>query len=154
MLSRKYELPPFLAGRCNHEVYLRWLSRKAIAHVRRDRARGNLAATREEYMRVIHKAVRSGGENDAYTGEPLAWELISKYDNEASKQGRRVYMKTLSMLPTVDHVGDGTGPADFVICSWRTNDCKSSLSYDELIEFCQAILAHQERTQKLRSEAG
>jgi hypothetical protein len=93
-------------------------------------------------MRAIHEAVKSSGGNDAYTGEPLAWELISTFDNEAARQGGRDYKRTLSMLPTVDHVGDGTGPADFVICSWRTNDCKSDLSHDDLVKFCRAVLSH------------
>lgn len=142
MPSAKYRFPEFLTGRCDPAAYSRWLDRKARAHVIRDRARGNVTATREAYMLAIHAAVVASGGKDAYTGEPLAWELISTYDNDGSKAGRRAYKRALAALPTVDHVGDGTGPADFVICSWRTNDCKNDLTRDELVAFCRAVLAH------------
>lgn len=56
-MSRKYELPAFLVGTTTQEQYERWLRRKAVAHVRRDRKRGNLSATNEEYNIEIHRAV-------------------------------------------------------------------------------------------------
>jgi hypothetical protein len=142
MPSKKYPLPLFLVGRCEPAAYVRWLDRKARAHVIRDRGRGNVTATREEYMGAIHRAVLASDGRDAYTGAPLAWDLISTYSNEGSRAGRRVYKQTLADLPTVDHVGDGTGAADFVICGWRTNDCKNDLTREELIAFCRAVLAH------------
>ena len=141
MASTKYALPEFLNGRCAEGAYIRWLDRKAVAHVKRDRQRGNGTATRESYMQAIHRAVIAGEGRDVYTGEPLEWELISTYDNDQSKDGRREYKRQFALLPTVDHVGDGTGPADFVICGWRTNDCKNDLSREELVEFCRAVLA-------------
>lgn len=79
---------------------------------------------------------------DAYTGEPLNWQLISRFDNDDAKESGRLYKKRFAMLPTVDHVGDGTGPADFRICAWRTNDAKSDLDIPELIAVCRAILEH------------
>src|SRR5437764_5903952 len=106
MASKKYVLPTFLEGRCAPDTYVRWLDRKAKAHIKRDRKRGNASAMREAYMRAIHDAVVDSGGRDAYTGELLEWELISTYDNEQSKAGRREYKKTLALLPTVDHVGD------------------------------------------------
>jgi len=93
-------------------------------------------------MVAIHKAVADGGGLDEYTGESLDWELISTYNNEDSKRGRRAYKRKFAKLPTVDHVGDGTGPANFVVCGWRTNDCKNDLPREEFIEFCRAVLAH------------
>lgn len=93
-------------------------------------------------MRAIHEAVVASGGHDEYTGEELAWELISTYDNEQSKVGRREYTKSLALLPTVDHVGDGLAAPDFKICSWRSNDCKNDLSSEELLAFCRAVLAH------------
>lgn len=80
------------------------------------------------------------------TGEPLAWEQISKYRNEESRLRRRYYKRELAMLPTVDHVGDGLGAADFRICAWRTNDCKNDLTHDELVAFAKVFIAHHERT--------
>ena len=145
MPSSKYPTPAFLKDRCRDEAYLRWLSRKAKTHVKRDRARENSSASREKYMIAIHHAIVKSGGLDEYTGEPLDWNLISVYNNEESKKGRRAYKKKFAKLPTVDHVGDGTGPADFVICGWRTNDCKNDLPREEFIEFCRMVLAHCDR---------
>jgi len=145
MSSTKYPLPPFLKDRCSEQVYLRWLSRKAKAHVKRDRARENSSATGEEYKNAIHKAVVTSDGLDDYTGEALDWNLISLYNNEEAKKGRRAYKKKFAKLPTVDHVGDGTGPADFVICTWRTNDCKNDLPRAEFVEFCRAVITHSDR---------
>jgi hypothetical protein len=138
---RFFELPPFLDGVITREAYVRWLQRKAAAHIRRDRKRGNTSGTVSEYKRAIHHAVCSSGGKDIYTGEQLAWGLISKYDNEESKQGRRSYKAGFALLPTVDHVGDGTGPADFKICGWRTNDAKGDLSLEEFVALCARVVS-------------
>jgi hypothetical protein len=153
MGSQKYALAAFLEGRCPHAVYLRWLDRKARAHVKRDRKRGNAGANREAYMVAIHAAVLASGGLDEYTGAPLAWEQISSWDNEASRAGRRAYKKTFADLPTVDHVGDGSGSASFVMCGWRTNDCKSDLSRDEFVEFCRSVVAHHDEVEAARPNA-
>lgn len=142
--EHKYQLPSFLEEQCSQAAYERWLGRKATAHRKRDRARGNPSATRESYMAAIHEAVRASGGRDAYTGRPLRWDLISTYDNEASMTGGRAYKKSLGDLPTVDHVGDGLGPAEFRICSWRTNDAKNDLSYDEFVALCRQVVSHHE----------
>ena len=47
---------------------------------------------------------------------------------------KRAYKKGLGNLPTIDHVGDGLGPANFKICSWRVNDAKHDLTNDEFLE--------------------
>jgi hypothetical protein len=104
-------------------------------------------------MVAIHAAVIAGGGDDFYTGEPLEWERISKYSNEESKARRREYKRELAMLPTVDHVGDGRGPADFQICSWRTNDCKADLTHLELIDFSRLVIAHGEALASVASKS-
>ena len=142
MASKKYPLPDFLVSRVTPEAYYKWLNRRALAHVKRDRKRGHANATREAYIAAIHSAVLKSAGFDAYTGEALAWELISTYDNAASKEGRRRYKKSFWNLPSVDHVGDDLTAGDFRICSWRTNDCKNDLSDEELVEFCKVVLAH------------
>ena len=142
MTTRKYPLPSFLIGSCSQEEYSRWLHRKAIAHIRRDRKRGNTKATIEGYKIAIHGAVEKSVGNDSYTGNPLRWDLISKYDNDDSKDGGRVYKKDFGDLPTVDHVDDGMGSPDFKICSWRINDAKNDLSYDEFIDVCRQVLKY------------
>lgn len=105
-------------------TYIRWLRRKAAAHVKRDRKRAGHVITGEAYRKAIHAAVCSQGTHDFYTGEALDWSLVSTYDNEASKAGRSVYKAGLALLPTVDHVLREDGTWDFVICAWRTNKPK------------------------------
>lgn len=136
-----FVLPGFLDGLVSREAYVRWLQRKAAAHVKRDKKRGNLHATISDYKRAIHLAVCRSDGKDAYTGEPLHWGLISKYNNDESKQGRRGYKAKFALLPTVDHLGDGTGPADFAICGWRTNDAKGDLTLEEFLALCQRVVS-------------
>jgi hypothetical protein len=150
--SEAYVIPPFLTGICTPQVYLRWLDRKAKAHVKRDRERGNDKATTKEYKRAIHQAVERSGGFDEYTGLPLQWDRISKYNNTESGQRGREYKKKFGDLPTVDHVGDGLGPADFCICSWRVNDAKNDLTLAEFLDVCRAVLAHHEKVAKRRAE--
>jgi hypothetical protein len=135
-----FDLPPFLNGIVTREAYVRWLQRKAEAHVKRDRARGNNSASITEYKRAIHDAVCASGGRDAYTHEQLDWNLISTYNNDESMQGRRIYKAKFALLPTVDHIGDGTGPADFAICAWRTNDAKGDLTLAEFVALCERVL--------------
>jgi len=137
---KKYQLPEFLRGVVTQLQYEKWLYRKAMAHVRRDRKRGNTSAINAEYKVAIHKAIQECKGVDVYTGEELDWTLLSKYDNEESKNGGREYKKQFALLPSVDHVGDGTGPAVFRICAWRTNDAKNDLSYDEFVKLCQKVI--------------
>lgn len=140
--QRKYELHAFLVGTVTQEQYERWLLHKARAHVKRDRKRGNPSATNAEYKMEIHRAVGESNDRDCYTGEKLDWSLISTYDNKQSKSGGRRYKATFALLPTVDHVSDGLGPADFKICSWRTNDAKHDLTLPEFIELCEKVIRY------------
>ena len=137
---KKYQIPEFLSGSIEQKVYERWLHRKAVAHVRRDRKRGNKNATNEEYKIAIHKAVCESKGKDAYTNEELDWSLLSRYNNEESKKYGRKYKKQFALLPSVDHVGDGIEPADFKICAWRTNDAKNDLTYEEFVDLCRKVL--------------
>ena len=140
MKKCKYQLTDELLRFVPQDVYERWLHRKAMAHVRRDRKRGNTTATNESYKIAIHKAVCESGGYDAYTNEELNWSLLSQYDNEQSKKHGRNYKKQFALLPSVDHVGDGSGDADFKICSWRTNDSKSDMTYPEFVELCKKVI--------------
>ena len=140
MKNFKYHLPPFLENKCSQQVYQKWLRRKAANHVKRDRDRGNIKAKRAEYVDAIHRAVLESRGQDAYTGEPLDWALLSKYDNKAASKGGRNYKKKFAELPTVDHVGDGMGAPDFKISSWRVNDSKSDLTVREFLDLCRKVL--------------
>jgi hypothetical protein len=88
--------------------------------------------------------LRSNG-RDAYTGELLNWSLIGTYDNARSKADGRCYKASLAMLPTLDHVGDGLGPAEFEICGWRTNDAKSDLTHAAFVALCRLVVKHSDR---------
>jgi len=139
---RKYQLNEVMSNLVDQAVYEKWLHRKAMAHVKRDRSRGNTSATNEQYKIAIHKAVCESNGKDAYTNEDLDWSLLSQYNNSQSKKYGRLYKKQFALLPSVDHVGDGTGSAEFKICSWRTNDAKNDLSFFEFIELCKKVVAH------------
>jgi hypothetical protein len=141
MTSKKYPLPPFLIGRCTPMKYYDWLEGRALAHVRRDRSRGHVSATREAYMIAIHNAVLNSGGVDDYTGMALDWESIGTWNNEDSKRVPG-YKKQFWNLPTVDHFGDDLTANDFRICSWQTNDCKTDLSHDQFVEFCEKVIKH------------
>lgn len=115
-MASKYALPDFLVGRISQEAYAQWLSRKAAAHLRRNRKRDYLA-TGAAYREAIHQAVlRSAGKDD-YTGEELHWQLISTYANDESKTGRHAYKAGFALLPTVDHVASDATEASFKICA-------------------------------------
>jgi hypothetical protein len=147
-----YELPECLNGKCEEEVYVRWLRRKAAAHVKRDRKRfGREACTGAAYRLMIHEAVKNGGDRDYYTGLPLDWTLISVYDNDDAKKGQAEYLKRFGDLPTVDHATIVDGSLRFVICSWRVNDCKSHLSEQEFWKVCEQVLAHRNSRKMART---
>jgi hypothetical protein len=82
---RKYQLPDFLSTTTTTTLtqtsYERWLRGRAAAHVKRDKKRGNTAATNEAYKIAIHRAVIHSAGKDYYTGEGLDWSLVCKYSN-------------------------------------------------------------------------
>ncbi|MDL5367059.1 hypothetical protein QSH18_15720 [Xanthomonas sp. NCPPB 2654] len=140
-MPRKHTFPPFLAGVVNEVAYARWLNRKAMAHVRRDRLRGR-ACTRVAYKDAIHAAVLDSGGKDHYTGEPLDWSRISTYTNDDSQTGRHAYKLGFALLPTVDHVSASATEVSFKICAWRTNDAKNDLSVPDFVALCRRVLEH------------
>lgn len=140
---RTYQIPDFLVSMgVKQLIYERWLHWRAVAHVKRDKKRGNKTATTKAYKRAIHVAVQSCGGKDHYTGEELNWSLLSKYNNEESKAQGRHYKAKFALLPSVDHVRDGLGEAAFKICAWQTNDAKSDLSHDDFVALCRRVVAH------------
>jgi hypothetical protein len=141
-LEKRYVVPECIQDQVPQFVYERWLRRKAQAHVRRDRKRGNSEAIGEAYRLAIHTAVCASNGCDAYTGERLDWSLLSQYDNDESQEKGRTYKHGFALLPTLDHVGDGTQAANFRICGWRTNDAKHDLDLETFLLVCQAVLEH------------
>jgi hypothetical protein len=147
-MPKKHTMPPFLEGKTSAEAYERWLDRKAIAHVKRDRARGRDGdnVSRPLYKEAIHAAVLLSNGRDCYTGELLEWHLISKYDNDSSKAGRHQYKAKFALLPSVDHLDAGASEASFRICAWRTNDAKNDLTVEAFVDLCKRVVAFAERS--------
>jgi hypothetical protein len=139
-MARKYQFPPTLGSTVDQSKYERWLHWRAVAHVKRDRRKGNRAATVREYKAAIHSAVVRSDGQDPYTQERLDWSLIGTYTNEEARRGSRKYKARFALLPSVDHVRDGLGPANFMICSWRANDAKSDLSYADFVALCRKVV--------------
>jgi len=137
---KKYQLPEFLEGVITQEKYERWLQRRSIAHVRRDKRRGNSDAKNVEYKIAIHDAIIQSKGLDVYTKEELDWSLLGKWDNEEAKKRGRHHKREFYRLPSVDHIGDGHGKPEFKICAMLTNDVKSDLSHEEPLNFCEKLL--------------
>ncbi len=147
--SRKYQRPDFLVNVVEQDTYERWLYRKTKSLVSRDRSNG-AEVSLIVYRDAIHQAVLASKGLDVYTGEKLDWILISKYDNDESKQIGRDYKHKFALLPTVDHIDDPRhGSANFNICAWRTNDAKHDLGLEEFIALCEKVLAHRARKSNL-----
>lgn len=144
-MPRRYALPDFLEGRISEDTYVRWLRRKAAAHVKRYRKRCSDKVLGESYRLLIHDAVKRSGGRDHYTGEELRWDLVSTYCNETSKAQRSVYKASMALLPTADHVPGADEQYDFVICAWRTNDAKNDMSHDEFVALCRRVVEHHDQ---------
>lgn len=152
---RKYELPDFLSEtKPTQSGYEKWLRGRAVSHARRDKKRGNKSATVEAYKLAIHRAVSQSDGRDAYTGEALMWALIGQYSNAESKETGRHYKAGLALLPSVDHVGDGLGEADFKICAWQTNDAKNDLTHEEFVALCRRVVDHFDRAERFTYHDG
>jgi hypothetical protein len=111
-----------------------------------DAKRGNKTATNEVYKAAIHRAVIHSGGVDHYTGEWLDWSLVGTFSSEKAKANGRHFKATLALLPSIDHVGDGLGEADFKICAWRTNDAKHDLTHDDFVALCRRVVEHFDRS--------
>ena len=57
MATRKHTMPAFLSESVSAEAYERWLTRKAAAHVKRDRKRSQSGVIQSLYKEAIHAAV-------------------------------------------------------------------------------------------------
>lgn len=102
--------------------------------------------TTEAIEEAIDRAVHRCAGRDHYTGEDLNWLLLSRYSNAESRALGRTYKAKFALLPSVDHVGNGRGEADFKICAWRTNDAKNDLPYEEFVALCRSVVLHSDRT--------
>lgn len=145
MRKSKYAVPA--CARCDQAKYDRWLKGKAKSHVVRDRkrARKNMPyATIVQYKQMIHSAVCES-KGDFYTGLPLDWSLISKWDSASAKRGGAEHKRSFANLPTVDHTLDEQGNLKFVICASYVNAAKGDLSIPDFYLLCESVLEHRSR---------
>jgi hypothetical protein len=143
-ISKKYPFPEFLSGRCEPDVYYKWLLNKADTLLKRDKARQKkyaLDAGKSLYKQKIHEAVLNSSLYDPYSGEYLKWELISLWDTSHKQPDG--YKKKFRLMPTIDHVDPNR--LDFEICSWKINDAKSDMTREEFINMCSTV-EHYKRT--------
>ena len=134
-----YPLPSFLSGRVTQGQYCQWLDAKAKTLFKRDRKRGKafaFKATEALYKSLIHLAVVNSNGCDPYTGEKLAWELISTWTNVKPEHPERLEKK-YALLPTIDHCDPDV--LEFEICSWRINTCKNYLTPKEFVALCKLV---------------
>lgn len=137
----KIDVPPFLGDVVSREAYVRWLNRKAQAHVKRD-TKHHPNLTVSAYKALIHEAVVKSNGLDAYTGEMLDWSLLSTWRNRDAKEQGAAYKQKFALLPTVDHLSDRRDAAAFSICSLRTNSAKSDLSTEDFLSLCKRVTAY------------
>lgn len=116
-----------------------------MAHVRRDRRRGLENLSVSNYKEQILLAVEGAIGHDFYTGKPLDWHLISKWNNEDASSKGGEYKRDFGNLPTVDHENPRNPRSPLRLCSWRVNDSKNDQTVEELLELAQAIRTHRER---------
>ncbi len=128
------ELPAFLDG-VDKRKYNRWLDNRVTAHCRRFDD-----SNREKCKKEIHEAVTKSQGKDFFTDEKLDWTLIGEYKNKDSEEQGKEYKRKFALLPTVDHNETEKGTYEFKICSWRTNDAKNDLSYDDFVKLCKRII--------------
>jgi len=145
-MAAKYTLPECLKRqRVEEATFVRWLHRKAMAHICRDRKRRFQNIQISSYKGQILEAVRDADGCDFYTGKSLDWHLISKWDNEEASAKGGAYKREFWNLPTVDHEDVRNPHSKFRLCSWRVNDTKNDQTIAELLQLADDIRSHCNR---------
>jgi hypothetical protein len=145
----QYAPPPFLQGVISQKDYCYWLHREChtIRHRELKQKRPYaMENTETVYKQKIHQAVLDGGEFDPYTGEKLNWGLIVKAKTLKKDGYVNDYMNTYALLPAVDHIIPGE--FEFEICSWISNESKSSMTPDEFVDFCRKVVNFRGQAEK------
>jgi hypothetical protein len=141
--NRKWRLPKCLgAFALDEDAFLKWLDRKAKAHVGRDQKRGSQSATVPGYKQAILDAIEESQGGDYYTGEKLDWSRIGLWRNAEAAERRGDYRREFWMLPSVDHDFADSAKPVFHICSWRMNDSKNDQSIAEFLQLAARVQKH------------
>jgi hypothetical protein len=148
-MTHKYPLPDCLKQlRVPEPDFRHWLDRKAQVHVNRDKRRGVSSGGKASYKERICQAVNEAQGRDYYTGQRLAWNLISRWDNAEAARKKGEYKRDFWNLPTVDHEDPSDCKSTLRLCSWRLNDAKNDQTIAELLALADQIRAHQRTTCK------
>jgi hypothetical protein len=142
----RYIVPPDLAGIFTQTQYCRWLRKKALSVMVRDRRSKRPCAlnmTISDYEQRIHAAVCANALTDPFTGDTLAWNLVGLYDPTHTRKDVG-YFKRFWLLPSVDHVDPDSDILDFEICSWLVNLCKGDMTPSGFIALCNKIASHRQ----------
>jgi hypothetical protein len=144
-MPSKYQLPDCLKElHVDETAFVRWLHRKAVAHVRRDRQRGHQDVAVSRYKDQILRAVEEAGGRDFYTGKLLDWNRISKWNNDDASAKGGEYKRQFWNLPTVDHEDPRNPRSPLRLCSWQVNDAKNDQTIEELLKLADDIRIHIE----------
>ena len=139
-MSRKYSLPPFLSGIVS-QVLRTIVAPESSGSRTSNLLRGNVTAIGEVSREAIRSVWRAKDATlipaNLSTGSSSANTIMTDQRHRVRKY-KRDFARASS--PTVDHVSDGLGSANFKICGWRTNDTKNDLEMSEFLSVCRAVL--------------
>jgi hypothetical protein len=155
----KYPLPPCLAGVCSAPKYHKWLTCKADQLQKRDKKLNRPYAqklSQADYKMKIHEAVMKNDGFDPYTGDPLRWDLIGKWDDNQESPLKacrsfpgstryRAMKREFFLLPVIDHVDPDASNLEMEIVSWIVNEGKSRMTPEEYIRLCAKVIGHGRR---------
>jgi hypothetical protein len=146
LTTLRYIVPPDLAGIFTQTQYCRWLRKKALSVMVRDRRSKKPCAlnmTISDYEQKIHAAACANALTDPFTGDTLAWNLVGQYDPARARQ-EIGYFKQFWLLPSVDHRDPDSDIPEFEICSWLVNLCKGDMTPSGFIALCNKIASHRQ----------
>jgi hypothetical protein len=141
-----YEIPKHIQTKeFGQKQYKKWIDGKARSHRIRDNARWGTNYTNVDYRNAIHAAVVKNHKIDPYTGDPLDWTLVQKFDSNAAKKGGAKYKEKFAFMPSLDHKDIFSKKLDFEIVCWRTNDAKSDMTAVQFRELCKKVVAFKNK---------
>ena len=141
----KFPVPPAFADQCSQDDYNKMLTERSRKLCKRDKKKKMpfaASASPAIYRAKIHEAFSNAGLNDPYTGDKIGYNLIGKWDSKLAEEGKLEYKKQFATLPSVDHKDPNASVLEFEICTWQTNECKSSFNPSQFIAYCSKVLAN------------
>ena len=134
--------PPWLG--LDAQTYKRLLNRSAVTVTKRARKRGGTYQVKEA-MDAIHAAFHRCNGTDPYDGLPLDPQQLETVQQQESKPGLTAETLPCSRCPTISPV-NGETMAHFEILSLQTKTSKGSMTAEEYITHCRAVVVHADTT--------